>query len=647
MKYPKLFSPGKIGTLEIRNRVIMTSMGCGMANPDGTPSEQMIAYYTERAKGGVGLICTEVTRVNDDNGVCEAIQLSVSQNKHIAGIRALADSVHRYGARIFIQLHHPGRQTNGFLMYGRQIVAPSPIPCGVMQEQPRELSTDEVRGIVRDYIDGAWRAQQGGADGVELHAGHGYLLNQFLSPHTNKRSDEYGGSFENRARIVTEILTGIKDRCGADFPVSVRVSVDEFVGKDGIQLEEGVRLCKLFEDCGADAMNVTCGIYETMNTLVEPMSYEEGWRLYLVDAVKKELHIPVYGNAVIRHPAYAEELLESGRADFISMGRTHLADPEWCNKAREGREDEIRYCISCLRCFETVLPNSAMGVSFNCSVNARLGCEARYPEPERNGGGRTVAIIGGGPAGMETARVLAERRFKPVIFEAGDKLGGNLNIAKLPPKRAKIGWFVDYLTKEMARLKVDVRLNTVADKAAIDALDPYAVIVATGTEPIVPESIPGIHGENVFLLDDVLTGKVKFSGKRVAVIGSGESGIETADKLAEDGNEVSVVEMQPTLTPDGYWQDVLDIMGRLNEHGVKFYPGHKLVGISKAGVSLEGDTKELCVDAVVLALGLRCNNKLYKELKDSRERVFNVGNSAYVSKMQPAVTDAYQLAYSL
>ena len=647
MKYPHLFTPGKIGSLEIPNRIIMTAMGCGMANPDGTPSEQMIAYYTERAKGGVGLICTEVTRVNDDTGVCEAIQLSVSKTEHIVGIQKLADSIHQYPAKLFIQLHHPGRQTNGFLMYGRQIAAPSAIPCGIMQEMPREFSTEEVKGLVQDFINGAWRAKEGRADGVEVHAGHGYLLNQFLSPYTNKRTDEYGGSFENRARIMVEILDGIKARCGSDFPVSVRFSVDEFVGDRGIQLEEGVRFCKVFEEHGADALNVTCGIYETMNTLVEPMSYEEGWRMYLVDAVKKECHVPVYGNSCIRHPEYAEKLLADGREDFVSMGRTHLADPEWSNKAREGKDEEIRYCVNCLRCFETILPNSAVGVSFNCSVNARLGAEARFPEPEHNGNGRKVAIVGGGPAGLEAARVLAGRGFKPVVFEASDKLGGNINIAKLPPKREKLAWFISYLEKQMELLGVDVRLNTPATVENIRALEPYAVIVATGSNPIVPKSIPGICGKNVVLLEDVLTGKVVFNDKNVAVIGSGESGIETADKLAEQGNSVTVVEMLDTLTPDGYWQDVLDIMGRLNANGVQFLPGHKLVAVEDGKIILDGETKELACDAVVLALGLTPENKLYQELTTAFPKVYNVGNSAYISKMQPAVTDAYQLAYAL
>lgn len=498
MKYPKLFSPMKIGEVEIKNRVVMTPMGCSMANVDGTPSEQMIAYYTARARGGVGLICTEITRVNDVNGVGEPAQLSVSKNSVIPGLNKLTDAVHRYGTKIFVQLHHPGRQTGSAFQFGVQPVAPSAVTCKIMQEEPRELTHAEVKGIIQDFIDGAWRAKMAGCDGVELHGAHGYLLNQFFSPYTNKRTDEYGGSLENRGRIVTEILSGIRQACGEDFPVTVRITVEEFLGKEGLEPEEGIRFCKLFEAAGAKGLGITSGIYETMNTIVEPVSYEEGWRIYLTEAVKKEVGIPVYGNGVIRHPEYAERLLEEGKMDFIGMGRPHLADPEWCDKARNGKAEQIRHCISCLRCFESIFINAASCLPVECSVNAQLGREARYPYPERDGNGRVVAIIGGGPAGLEAARVLAERHFKPVVFEAADKLGGQIEFGKNPPGKGKLAWFVSYLETELGRMQVEIRRNTKATADMVADLDPYAVILATGSNPIIPRDIPGIDRDTVY-----------------------------------------------------------------------------------------------------------------------------------------------------
>ena len=647
MKYPNLFSPMKIGTLEIRNRVVMTPMGCSMANVDGSPSEQMIAYYTARARGGVGLICTEITRVRDLDGVGETAQLSVSKNSVIPGLTKLADSVHRQGAKIFVQIHHPGRQTGSFTQFGVKPVAPSAVTCQIIQEEPRALETEEVKEIIQNYIDGAWRAQQAGIDGVEIHAAHGYLLNQFLSPHTNKRTDVYGGSLENRGRAVVEIIKGIKDLCGPTYPVTVRISVEEFLGPEGLELPEGVAFCKMFEAAGADGLGISSGIYETMNTIVEPTSYQEGWRIHLSEAVKKAVTIPIYGNAVIRHPDYAEKLLAEGTLDFIGMGRPHLADPEWCNKAKNGQDDRIRHCISCLRCFETIFTQSAICQPVQCSVNAQLGREARNPYPEKDGAGRVVAIVGGGPAGLEAARVLAERHFKPVIFEASGTIGGQLALAKNPPGKDKLAWFTSYLDNELNRLGVEIRLHTRATAENISALNPHAVILATGSTPLIPASIPGVGGDNVYSVSDILSGAVKLEGKKVVLIGSGMTGIETAEMLADAGNTVSVVEMQDTIAPDGYWQNVIDVLGHLKEKNVELLPKHTLLSIGADNVKLDGAVTEIPCDAVVLSLGVKSEDSLFKEISGSFTNIYNIGDSKKIGRIVNAVTEGYLLAYNL
>ncbi|WP_101772257.1 NAD(P)/FAD-dependent oxidoreductase [Peptostreptococcus faecalis] len=647
MKYSKLFSPGKIGDLEIQNRVIMSSMGCSMANVDGTPSEQMISYYEKRARGGVGLICTEVTRINDEHGIGEPAQLSVSHDEVILGLSKLADAVHKHGTKIFVQLHHPGNQTGSAAMYGVQPVAPSAVTCPIVGEEPRVLSTEEVKGLIQDYIDGAWRAQQAGIDGVEIHGAHGYLINQFFSKHTNKRTDQYGGSLENRVRMAVEIIEGIRKRCGSDFPVTIRVTVEEFMGDEGIQLDEGVEICKLLEKAGVDAIGVTSGIYESMNTIVEPLSYDEGWRVYLTEKVKNAVKIPVYGNGVIRHPDFAEKLIEEGKMDFIGMGRPHLADPEWCFKAKNDQADRIRYCVSCLRCFESVFSNSGACVPIECSVNAQLGKESRYPYYAKDGKNRTVVIIGGGPAGLESARVLAERRFKPILFELTDVLGGNVAIGKNPPGKEKLGWFIDYLKTELDRLGVDIRMNTKVDIDKIEKLNPYAIILATGSVPIIPKNIPGVFNENVYNVPDILSGKIQLRNKKVAVIGSGMTGIELAEMLASQGNEVSVIEMAKKIAPDGYWQSVMDVLKHLQEYNVKLMPEHKLLSIEKDRVKLEGETTELLCDEVVLALGVKSENSLCQELKSKFDNVYNIGDSHKVGKIVNAVSDAFVLCNNL
>lgn len=616
-----------------------------MAETDGQPSEQMIAFYTARAKGGVGLIITEITRVEDTHGRTEISQLAVDRDEVIPGLARLADSVHKYGAKIFVQLHHPGRQTSGTATFGLQPVSASVTTCKITNAEPRELSNEEVWALIDKFVDGAVRAQRAGIDGVEIHAGHGYLLNQFLSPYTNKRTDEFGGSLENRTRIISEIIKGIRLKCGSEFPIMVRTEVEEFLGSQGIELPEGVEICKLLEAAGADALNITSGIYETMNTLVEPASYKEGWRSYLVGTVKKEVSIPVCGNAVIRHPDVAEKLLQDGNQDFISMGRTHLADPEWCNKARAGKTAEIRYCISCLRCFESVF--ARMGLPIQCSTNPQVGREARYPYPRVDGNGRTVAVIGAGPAGMEAARVLAERRFKPVLIEKSDKLGGQLNYASVPYAQYRINWMIDYYRKQFELLKIDVRLNTAATVEYVKSLDPYAVIVATGASPIVPDSIPGIDGDNVYVTTDIIDGTVQLSGKKAVIAGSGITGLEVAEMLADAGNEVSVVEMAEKLTPDGYWQIVTDMMGRLNEKNVQFYPSHKLIGVTPDKVLLEGENTELNADAVILALGVKSQDGLYDSMKNEFEKIYRIGDASKSGKIYMATQDGFLVANNL
>ena len=452
MKYPQLLSKGKIGSLELNNRVVMTAMGVGLANVDGTASAEIIRFYEERAIGGAGLIISEITRINDEHGVGELRQLSVTKDEHIAALRELAKKIQQHNTKLFLQLHHPGRQTFSKLIGDKPVVAPSAIPCKFCRQETRELTTAEVQSLVQDFINGAKRAQAAGVDGIELHGAHGYLINQFLSPYTNKRTDLYGGSFENRLRFIAEIISGIRKECGA-FPISVRISVDEMLGaaginEKGIELAEGIRIAQALEKMGVDAINASCGIYETGNAVVEPASYPQGWRTYLIKAVKDAVRIPVIAVNVIRKAEFAEELLARGISDFVGIGRGLLADPNWVKKIAEGREQEIRHCISCLYCFEAL----SKSADIKCALNPRMARELQYPECRQNGEGRTVAIVGAGPAGLESARILAMRGFKPVIFEKAAQVGGQLQLACIPPGKEKISWLIAGMKNELDKL---------------------------------------------------------------------------------------------------------------------------------------------------------------------------------------------------
>ena len=450
--YQKIFEQGKIGNVTFKNRLVMSPMGTSLAEMDGSPSEDMIAFYEARAVGGAGLIIPEIARVNDVHGAGMMRQLSVSKDRHIEGLAKLAAVVHKHGTKIFIQLHHPGRETVTALT-GGPVVSASAIPCKYLQQETRALSTEEVKALIQQFIAGGVRVKKAGCDGVELHAAHGYLLQQFLSPYTNKREDEYGGSFENRLRMITEIIEGIRAQCGTDFPIGVRLSVEEFLDKTGvtedyIHIQDGVKIAMALEKCGIDFIDVSVGLYETGNVCVEPISFPQGWRKDLIKAVKDHVSIPVIGVSCIREPQIAEQFLEGSIVDFVSMGRSWLADEEWGRKVLEGRENELCKCINCLRCFESLNAWMGAGIPAECAVNPRACRERWYGNAEYDSKGHKAVVVGGGPSGMIAAKTLAERGVKVTLIDRQNELGGTVNLAKKPPLKERMSWIADYYKSE-------------------------------------------------------------------------------------------------------------------------------------------------------------------------------------------------------
>ena len=430
----------------------------------------------------------------------------------------------------------------------------------------REMSVKEVRKIIQQFIDGAVRAKKAGADGVELHAAHGYLIQQFLSPYTNQRTDCYGGSFENRLRFITEILTGIKTACGKDFPIIVRLSVDECykeIGKPdvGYTLEDGVKMAKEIEKAGADAIDVSSAGYDTYNYWLEPTSFEPGWRKYMAAAVKKEVSNPELAANLIRTPEEPEAHLEEGIQVFVCLGRPHIADPHWANKAKAGKANEIKRCICCLYCMESMQHNAYKGSHANCSVNPKLGHEKEVLS--RDGNGRTVVIVGAGPAGLSAAETLGRRGFKPIVLEKQPEAGGQLQLANKPPLKDKINWCIEDLVTAALHNGAEIRYNTEATPELIASLSPYAVIIATGASSVKPRSIPGVDLPNVCTTTEILDGTVQLSKQKVAVIGSGMTGLETAELLCAQGNRVTVVEMADSIAPGTWMQHIDDCMPRL------------------------------------------------------------------------------------
>ena len=651
MKFPVLFSQKNIGTMTLKNRIVMPAMGVGLANPDGTVSEAMIEFYKKRAEGGVGLIITEVTMVNGVHGRHNPQQIAAFDDMHIPGLTKLADSLHNHGTKLFLQLYHPGNQTFCDLV-GGPLRTPSGIESRVLHQASREMTVEEIKDLVNDFAAAAARAKKAGVDGVEIHAAHGYLLNEFLSPYTNKRTDLYGGDMIKRARIIQELITAIRNEVGRDYPVTMRITADEFLETAGIKepglgLLSAVKIVKHLVPFGLDAISVSSGIYDTQNTAWEPTSYPQGWRLYLAETIKEAVDVPVIAVSVIREPEFAEKILKKNVTDFVGIARGHLADPEWGKKAMAGRTADIRKCISCLHCMESLSKTNHT----ECAVNARSHHELEYGPLKENGNGRKVVVVGAGPSGMEACRVLALRGFKPVLFEQSETLGGQLNLASAPPYKEKLLWLIDYYAQQFRLLNVDVRFNTKATAEIIAKEAPEAVFLATGSVPIVPRSIPGIDGEHVYTTTDIISGKVTLFGKQVVVIGAGMTGLETAEMLGIQGNMVSVVEMLDEIGSGIYIQNLMDVIGRLQSQHARFFPSHKLLKIEADGIIVEnqqtGDVKQMTADAVVLSLGIKADTSIHEEVLSAYPNAVLIGDAGKAGRIASAVHSGYKAASSL
>lgn len=645
MKFQNLFSKGKIGNLELKNRIVMPAMGTSLASYNGEASPELIAFYEERAKAGCGLIITEITRIDDEFGVGTPNQLSATNIKQIPSLERLAKAVHKYDTKIFVQLHHPGRESHGHLIDGRQIVAPSPIACKVCKEEPRELTTVEVENLVKKFVTGAKIAQMAGIDGVELHGAHGYLICQFLSPYTNKRIDKYGGDFDGRMRFITEIILGIRQVCGKNFPISVRIDGDEFV-EGGINLEEATKIAKYLESLGVDAINVSSGIYETGFTIIEPIGLKEGWKKHLAKTIKAAVNIPVIAVNNIKHPEVAEELLGEGVMDFAGIGRSQLADSQWVLKAYEGRSEDIKPCISCLHCIEELEKCRAT----KCAVNPVMGRELEFDNLVVNGENKVVAVIGAGPAGLEASRTLALKGYKVVLFEEESALGGMVSLGSNPPDKEKLTWFINYYKKALSDLGVEIRLNTRATLEMIKELNPYAVFVATGSTPFIP-NIEGINNANVLNVSEVLSGRNIIENQNVVVIGSGMTGCETAEYLAVRGNKLTLVEMLPEIGTGIYPANLYTVIKNLNTHGAKFLTSHKLMKITETSVELlnlkTNEPVTITADKVVLSLGIKPNNSLVQELEKHFSIVKVIGDAEKPGRIAEAVRQSFEKAYVL
>ncbi len=686
MSYEMLLSPMNIGTMTVKNRTIMSAAEVSLGQANGKPTEKLMAYYEERAKGGVGLIIPGITRVNDDCAASTYTQLAMSHDYHIEPMREFAERIHRHGAKLGIQLHHPGRQGYSSSIHSLPMVIPIvdrfpkvldsiykctpildklekkallwPVQAPYKGElanhgamRIRQMSRREVKHLINDFINAAVRCKKAGVDLVELHGGHGYIIQQFLSPNTNKREDEYGGSFENRMRFITEIIDGIRAECGRDYPLMVRLTADEMYEKIGMPgkgytIETGKRIAKRLEELGVDAINVTSACYDAYSYWLEPTSFEPGWRKYLAKEIKSVVSIPVAGASVIRTPEQAEQQLQEGCQDFVASARTFICDPHWVKKAEEGRSNEIRRCIGCLNCIRSFMTNAWVGKAGECALNMSMGREEEFFNMPQDGEGRHIVVIGAGPAGLTAAHTLLHRGFKVTVIEKDEKPGGQVITASTCHLKGKLYWAIEDLMTIVAKLGGEVKLGCDMTAEQIAEMKPYAVVVATGGTPIRPKSIPGIDLDTVVLAPEIIMGEKKIENKKVVVVGSGITGLEVTEFLNDAGCEVTVIEMAPEVAPGAWFQLVDDEMERIKPFGTKFMTGTKLVGIEPGKVLVEdvktGAKSALEADNVVLSLGVRpVNDMVTKLVGCGIHKVVTVGDA----KKSGTIADATHSAY--
>jgi 2,4-dienoyl-CoA reductase-like NADH-dependent reductase (Old Yellow Enzyme family)/thioredoxin reductase len=614
-------------------------MATNFAGEDGSVNDRHIAYYVRRIKGGVGYITFEHTGVLKQGRAFPNMAL-IDSDQNIPSFRKLVKAIHQENGKIVIQINHAGRQTSSSIT-GSPIVAPSAIPCPVRKEMPKELSHEEIQKIIEAFREAARRAKEAGADGVEIHMAHGYLINQFLSPFSNQRTDDYGGDPDRRMRMAIEVLRTVRNQVGSDFLVLCRLSADEYV-EGGLKLEDTKEIAKALERNGADALHISACVAASGYLNHPPYYAEEGVFVHLAQGIKSVVSIPIIAVGRIRTPELANQILEEKKADLISMGRALIADPDLPLKALEGRTDEIIPCISCNRCIQSIRKGA-----LQCAVNPETGREGifRLQKADRP---KKIWIIGGGPAGMKAAEIASLRGHKVNLYEKNKELGGRFLLAAIPPKKQILKDFIDQLERRLQKLPIKIIIGKPFSPASLRRGKPDGVIIATGAKPFFPP-IDGIHEAKAISVEDALSSSTPL-GEKVLVVGGGGIGAEVADYLSENGKEVTLIEMREGIALDlvGHLQHFLNT--RLKAKGVQILTSTKAIRFEKKALWVEDSqgTKKLeGFDNIVISLGSIPNDELVGSIKDKVSEFHVIGDASKPREVMEAVLEGEEVALKI
>ncbi|AMN46243.1 NADH:flavin oxidoreductase [Steroidobacter denitrificans] len=705
-----LLAPGTIGRLSLRNRIVVTAMGVNLAEQDGSCGERMIAYHAQQARGGAALIITGATGVALPTGTCLPRQTSISDDSCLAGLSALVQAVHAHGARLALQLQHAGLNSVVDMAEGRPLWTPSLPAASASDAQsmflPQELAElapatgkmpavtfkiptiDDIRQVVALFAAAAVRARKAGADAVEIHGAHGYLLGSFLSAYRNKRTDEYGGSLENRARFLLETIRAVKAAVGDDLAILCKLDSREVGSPGGITLEDALVTARMAQEAGADAITVTA-YHNTDRGILHSASHtphELAVNLPFAAAIKAAVRIPVIASGRVE-PEVGDAAIAAGKLDFLAMGRKLLADPELPNKLAAGRAEDIRPCIYCYTCISAIY----LRQSVRCAVNPRTGLEYRDPDPsisEPNTGPRHMVVIGGGPGGMEAARRLDLAGHRVTLLEQGNRLGGTLFLASLA--YAANERLLNWLTRQLAASRVQIRLDTPATPDLIARLRPDAVIVATGAVRSMPP-IPGSDLPHVFSGDDMrrlllgsagamtkrrlgagkaaavrlaaalgLTSNLGLIrrttrtwmpfGKNIVIIGGELVGLELAEFLGERKRRVSIVDEPPVMGAGLAYVRRIRLLTELREHGVQMFPAAANLRIDRHAVLFtdsDGGAREISADQVIVAKGATGDTQLADTLRRAGFNVRAIGDCTGVGYIEGAMRTAAEAVREL